>query len=124
MRVLLVDDEEELVSALAERLNLRGVEAEWTTNGKAALQKAETERFDIAVLDIKMPKINGLELRDRLMKKYPHMKFIFLTGYGSEIDYLSVTEEDGDLIYLMKPIEIDILIDKIKQLNSTIRGSE
>ena len=60
MRVLLVDDEEELVSALAERLLLRDIEVEWFTTGSAALERVESGCFDLAVLDMKMPKISGL----------------------------------------------------------------
>jgi len=68
MKVLLVDDEEELVSTLADRMCIRGIEAEWVTSGEDALKKVETESYDLAVLDIKMPRIDGIELEKNLRK--------------------------------------------------------
>jgi DNA-binding response OmpR family regulator len=115
MRILLVDDEEELVSTLAERLSLRGIQADWVTTGEAALKQVETDYYDLAVLDIKIPKISGLNLKKLLGKKCPDMKFIFLTGHGSEEDYLRGVAEAGEAFYLVKPVEIDLLIQKIKE---------
>ena len=78
MRVLLVDDEEELVSALAERLLMRDIDAEWFTTGTDALQRVEAGCFDLAVLDMKMPKISGLALREKLHAKCPDHEIYFL----------------------------------------------
>jgi DNA-binding response OmpR family regulator len=113
MRVLLVDDEIELVSTLAERLSLRGIDAQWSTTGADALVKAEHQFFDVAVLDLKMPKIGGLALKEKLLKKYPEMKFIFFTGYGSEEDFKTISKQVGEEYYLVKPLDIEILIEKI-----------
>ena len=116
MKVLLVDDEEQLVSALAERLALRGIEAKWASNCLDAQGAAELENFDIAVLDVKMPKMSGFELKERLHKKFPHMKFIFVTGHGSEADYETGAVEGGQDYYLVKPVKIELLIEKMKQI--------
>ena len=56
IRVLLVDDEEELVSTLAERLSMRGLEADWASSGEKALEMAGKKTYDIAVLDVKIPR--------------------------------------------------------------------
>ncbi len=69
MRVLLVDDEEQLVSTLAERLAFRGIHANWVTSSTAALELIETDSFDLAILDVKMPKISGLGWTRRPMVK-------------------------------------------------------
>ena len=122
MRVLLVDDEEELVSALCERLVLRNIEAEWFTTGSAALQRAESGCFDLALLDMKMPKIGGLELREKLRAKCPDMKFIFLTGYGSEKDFKSATARESEAVYLVKPVDIELLLEKMQTLLNNSRG--
>ena len=87
MKVLLVDDEHELVSTLAERLSLRGIEADWAVSGEEALGLAEKNSYDVAVLDVKIPRISGLELKRRLNVTRPDMKFIFMTGHGSEDDF-------------------------------------
>jgi DNA-binding response OmpR family regulator len=113
MKVLLVDDEIELVSTLAERLSFRGIDAQWASSGADALAKAEQQFFDIAILDLKMPKIGGLALKEKLWKKYPKMKFIFCTGYGSEEDFGVISKQLGEEFYLVKPLDIEILIEKI-----------
>ena len=116
MRVLIVDDEADLASALAERLDMRGIEADWVTAGQDALERASAQYYDLAVLDLKMPKISGLELRARLQHLYPHMKFIFLTGYGSEKDFKTISCQEGEACYLVKPIDIQDLIKLMNQL--------
>jgi DNA-binding response OmpR family regulator len=116
MRVLLVDDELELVSTLAERLNLRGIEADWVTSGEAALKQVEAKSYDVALLDIKIPKISGFSLKKELEEKYPKMKFIFITGHGSEEDFQKGTAEAGEDYYLVKPIDIQVLIEKMNTL--------
>ncbi|MGL1861352.1 MAG: response regulator [Pseudodesulfovibrio sp.] len=113
MKILLVDDEIELVSAMAERLSLRGIDADWTDTGEKALAMAEECEYALAVLDMKMPKISGLELRRLLSEKYPTMKFIFLSGHGSEADYKAGSAEATS--YLIKPIRIEELVEKIQE---------
>jgi DNA-binding response OmpR family regulator len=105
MKVLLVDDEEDLVETLAERLSFRGVEAKWSTDGRSAVALTKQEPFDVVVLDVKMPHINGIELKKRLERIRPEMKFVFITGHGSEEDF-RIGSAEGDR-YLAKPIDID-----------------
>ncbi|MBW2065405.1 MAG: response regulator [Deltaproteobacteria bacterium] len=116
MQVLLVDDEKELVSTLAERLSLRGIGADWAVSGEEALRMAERGTYDVAVIDVKMPKISGIELEKMLKKKFPKMKFIFMTGHGSENDYRMGSAEAGAKYYLVKPVDIQVLIQKMKQV--------
>jgi FixJ family two-component response regulator len=113
IRVLLVDDESELVSTLAERLELRGFETRWFISAEEALQCEDICSFAVAVLDVKLPKINGLELKKRLQRKCPSMKFIFLTGHGSGVDFAAGAAEAGAMFYLVKPVQIEALVDKI-----------
>lgn len=116
MRVLLVDDETEFVSTLAERLDLRGIEAEWATTGADALRLAESKPFDLAVLDVKMPETGGLKLKEKLQEKWPKMRFIFLTGYGSESDFHAIACQAGEEFCLVKPVDIEILIERMDHL--------
>ncbi|MFZ3048538.1 MAG: response regulator [Desulfatirhabdiaceae bacterium] len=117
MRVLLVDDEEELVSTLAERLAMRGIDASWVTSSRSAIETVDREDFDIAVLDVKLPKMNGLELKRQLGIRKPDLKFIFLTGHGSEEDYQAGAAETGNPYYLVKPVQIEILIEKLNEIH-------
>ena len=113
MKILLIDDEEELISTLAERLSFRGIDADWVTNGEEALKKVETRCYDLAVVDVRMPNMSGLALKKILAEKCPRLKFIFMTGHGSEDDYKVGTAEAGAAYYLLKPLNIELLIEKI-----------
>jgi len=116
MKVLLVDDEHELVSTLAERLSLRGIEADWAISGEEAIRLAEKKSYDVAVLDVKIPRISGLELKRKLHSKRPDLKFIFMTGHGSEEDFRTCSAETADGCYLVKPANIEDLIQKMSEL--------
>ena len=109
LRVLIVDDEEELVSALEERLKLRGFTAYGVTDGSSALAFLEEKACDVVLLDVKMPGLGGLEVIRRIKAKDPHMEVILLTGHGS----VKSVEEGmalGAFDYLMKPVKIDNLV--------------
>ena len=121
MKVLLIDDEEELISTLAERLSFRGIDADWVTNGEEALKKVEARCYDLAVVDVRMPKMSGLALKKIMAEECPGLKFIFMTGHGSEDDYKKGTAEAGASYYLVKPVNIDLLIGKI---NEALREKE
>ena len=114
MRILLVDDELELVTTLAERLVMRGIEAEWALNGEQALEKIQTTQYEAAVLDLKMPGMNGLELIRRMSDIRPDMKYIVLTGHGSEQDD-QTCRDAGACFYLTKPLRIETLIERLKE---------
>jgi DNA-binding response OmpR family regulator len=118
MNLLLVDDEKKFASMLARRLELRGMQVTVCFSGEEALAIEEKVPFEIALLDVKMPGIGGIELKRRLRERYPHMKFIFLTGHGSDADYqLGAKEGDG---YLPKPLKIDDLIAALKRLDEEV----
>ena len=118
MKVLLVDDEVEFVSTLAERLTLRGFDVDWVATIADAIKKTDHKSFDVAVLDLRMPKGSGLTLKNILHKKHPDMKFIFSTGYGSEEDFKIIANQIGEEYYLVKPLDIDVLIEKIGSILS------
>ncbi|MFH0945765.1 MAG: response regulator [Planctomycetota bacterium] len=116
MRVLLVDDEEELVSTIAERLSYRGIDADWVTTAEEALERADLEDYDVAVLDVKMPRIGGLELKRLLEQKRPSMRFIFVTGHGSLDDFRAGVAEAGSVFYLAKPVGLEELVHKLREV--------
>ncbi|MBF0529792.1 MAG: response regulator [Deltaproteobacteria bacterium] len=115
MKILLIDDEEEFVSTLAERLIIRGLEADWVNSGLDALAKAEETDYDLMVVDIKMPGMSGPEFIRRISEKKPAVKFIVLSGHG---DVKSLSDNDPVAIChrLVKPIDIDVLLDIIQQM--------
>ena len=115
MKVLLIDDEGELISTLAERLSLRGIDADWVTNGEEALKKVEAQCYDLAVVDVRLQKMSGRALKKIMADKCPRLKFIFMTGHGSEDDYKEGTAQAGVAYYLLKPLNIELLIEKINE---------
>jgi DNA-binding response OmpR family regulator len=115
MNLLLVDDEKKFASMLARRLELRGLQVTVCFSGEDALAAVEDiGRLDVAILDVKMPGIGGIELKRKLRERDPRIKFIFLTGHGSDEDY-QVGAREADA-YLPKPLKIDDLIALLKRL--------
>jgi two-component system, OmpR family, response regulator len=113
VRILLVDDEEELISTLAERLAMRGIEADCVFSGDEAMGRAREKDYDVIVLDMKMAGLDGVATMGEIRKFRPAARFIVITGHGDEEDYLK-GKEAGALFYLMKPIDIEDLIANIR----------
>ncbi len=108
-RVLLVDDEVEFITALAERLQLRGIGAMIATSGEEALEKVAADPPQVVVLDVLMPGMGGMEVLKRLKKDYPRIPVILLTGRGTWESAQGVRAGAYDC--LMKPIKIEELIN-------------
>lgn len=114
VRVLLVDDEEGYVTVLAKRLSKRGFVVAAALSGAEAIQEARRQDFDVAVLDLKMEDMDGIEVLKVFKKMVPHMAVIMLTGHGSE----KAAREGiqfGAFDYLTKPCELEALVAKISE---------
>lgn len=119
LRVLLVDDEPELVQTMAERLFLRGIDADVVTRGEDALQKIGAQAYDAVIVDVKMPGMGGIELLNAITQKYDDQKVILLTGHANTND----AEEGislGAYDYLVKPVDINTLCKIIHEAVGTI----
>jgi DNA-binding response OmpR family regulator len=114
LKILLVDDEEEFVTTLAERLELRGLQARAALNGEAALQMIEADTPEIVILDVMMPGIGGFEVLRRIKAQHPQLPVILLTGRGSEKEGVKGMHL-GAFDYLMKPLNIEELIKKMQE---------
>jgi len=112
LNILLIDDEEDFVKTLAERLQLRGIEVWIATDGATGLRLFQSHPFDVVILDILMPGLGGLEVLEQMKILNRQIPIILLTGLGD-------TQEGprglqlGASDYLMKPVDIDDLIKKI-----------
>ena len=113
LKVLLVDDEEELVSTLVERLEFRQINSEYVLSGAAAIQRMRDAKFDVVVLDLKLPGISGIETMRVIKKEHPEVPVILITGHGSPLSSDDVPK--GAFDYLPKPIDLDTLVQKIKE---------
>lgn len=114
LKVLLVDDEEEFVKALAERLEMRDLRSDTVYDGEEALSFVEDQEPDVMVLDLKMPGIDGMEVLRRVKKAYPKIEVIILTGHGTE-KHEEEARRLGAFDYLEKPVNLDVLVKKMKQ---------
>jgi len=114
IKVLLVDDEEDFVESLSERIKMRDIDSGIALNGEEALRLVDEEVPDVMVLDLKMPGIDGMEVLRRVKKAYPKVQVIMLTGHGSEKDEKEARRL-GAFEYLEKPTSIETLIKHIKR---------
>ncbi len=113
-RILLIDDEQDFMDALSERMRNRGMQVTTTTSPVKALEKAEEENFDAIILDLMMPEMNGLETLTRLREINPDLQIILLTGHAT-IEKGIEAMKLGAIDFLEKPIDIQALNAKIEE---------
>ena len=113
IKLLLVDDEEDYVKAMAERMEMRDVGSRVAFSGEEALRLLEDEAPDVMVLDLRMPGIDGMQVLERVKQEHPHVQVIILTGHGSEKE-----EEEarrlGAFEYLQKPTDTSDLLKTVR----------
>jgi DNA-binding response OmpR family regulator len=114
IRVLLVDDEEAYLNVLANRLAKRNIQATKALSGSEAIRSLRGKDFEVAVLDLKMEDMDGIEVLKILKKMVPEMAVIMLTGHGSE-QAARDGMEFGAFDYLTKPCELEELVAKIRE---------
>jgi DNA-binding response OmpR family regulator len=113
IRLLLVDDEVGYLEVLSKRLTRRGFEVTTASSGAEAIRAARRWDFDVAVVDLKMEDMDGIEVLKVLKRMVPAMHVIILTGHGSERAAREGIAE-GAFDYLIKPIGLDPLIARIR----------
>jgi len=113
IRVLLIDDEEILVKYLSKRLEREGFAVKAVFSGEQGLEAAAHEDFDVVVVDLKMPGMDGIEMQQELKKIKPLVQVIVLTGHGA-IDTALESGKQGAFSYLIKPTEYSELVKTIK----------
>ena len=114
LNLLLVDDEEGFVNVIANRMSKRGIDTTKALNGTDAIQALRKQDFDVAVLDLKMEDMDGIEVLKVFKKMVPEMPVIMLTGHGSERAAREGIEQ-GAFDYLSKPCELHELVLKIRE---------
>ena len=114
-KILIVDDEKPIRDSLKMVLDEEGFSTEVAADGEEALQKIQEINFDIVVTDIKMPKLDGMQLLESASKISPETFFIIMTAYASVKTAIDALRQ-GAFDYLIKPVEFDDLIIRIKRL--------
>ncbi|MFH7325158.1 diguanylate cyclase [Desulfurivibrio sp. C05AmB] len=114
LKILVVDDDLNLRKTLADILQIKGYEAVMTANGAEAVAAAEREEFSLALIDLMLPDMDGLEVMARIKAMAPLTEAIILTGYAS-IDTAIEATGQGAFSYLLKPYQVGDLLLKIKR---------
>jgi len=109
INLMIVDDEEEFLNAIRRSLEVRDFNVITANRGEKAIELAKKNPVDIAIVDLKMPGIDGLETLETLKKGHPWMEIIILTGHGT-IDSAVGATRSGAYSYLQKPCELDVLM--------------
>ncbi len=113
-KVLLVDDEDDFLKTLTQRLEVRGLKVTGATRGEEAIDLADKQEFDAIVIDLAMPGMDGLETLKHIKENHPEAEIIMLSGQGSikkSTEAMKLGAED----FLEKPVDIQELLQKISE---------
>ena len=114
INILLVDDEADFVETLTKRFRIRKIQVASASNGPDALKLLEGQEFDVAILDVRMPGMDGMELLRAIRARHPLTEVIMLTGHATVENAIEGMKR-GAFDYLMKPCNLEDLIRKIEQ---------
>ncbi len=111
-RILIVDDEKEFVDSLAERLGMRDYDVTTSFSGEEAIEKVKGYNFDVVILDVAMPGMDGVATLREIKKLKPLTEVLMLTG-NATVETAVEGMKLGALDYVLKPCEIEELVSKI-----------
>ena len=112
--ILLVDDEEQFLKVLSQRLEGRGMKVDTSATGEDALDKVKDKTFDAIVLDLAMPGMSGMEALKRIRSENPDVQIIMLTGHGSVEKGVEAIKA-GAVDFLEKPADLNKIMEKIME---------
>lgn len=112
--ILVVDDNEDLLETFAMILKRRGFKVETAGNGASAVDKFKEQDFDVTLMDIVMPEMNGVEAFRKIKEMQPEASIILMTAYSDE-DLIKTAKDEGVHRIINKPIRIDKLIELINE---------
>lgn len=114
INLLIVDDEEQFLESIKKRLEIRDFHVIAVNRGEKAIEAARENPIDIALVDLKMPGMDGDETLAALKKEHEWMEVVILTGHGS-IDSAMQCAKNGAYSYLQKPCEIDTIVEVLTE---------
>jgi DNA-binding response OmpR family regulator len=115
VRILLIDDDKTIRESLAFVLEQEGYVVDFAENGEEAIAKTQTNTYHLAIVDWRLPDVEGTKLLSQMRVTIPRMMKIMLTGYPSMDNAISAVNEGADA-FLVKPVELDDLLEKIRDL--------
>jgi DNA-binding NtrC family response regulator len=111
-KILLIDDEQDFLNIMAERMEARNMKVSTAISAKEGLEKAADGNYDAVILDLRMPEMNGMEVLKILKEKNPDLEVILLTGHATIKDSVEAMRL-GALDLLEKPADINALTERI-----------
>ena len=114
LKVLLVDDEQDFIETLSERLELRNLYTRLALGGEEALEAVRDDEPDLILLDLKMPGMDGMEVLRQVKKAFSNVKVVMLTGNGSP-KAEKRARRLGAYAYLGKPVELECLSEILRE---------
>ncbi|MBS7651065.1 MAG: response regulator [Candidatus Bathyarchaeia archaeon] len=112
-RILVVEDDQTILKSIREILELEGYIVDTAERGEEAVKKSETNLYNLALIDIRLPDMDGTKLLSMLKETTPKMSKIILTGYPSMESAIEAVNKGADG-YLVKPIDMETLLSKVK----------
>ncbi|APQ16471.1 response regulator transcription factor [Maribacter hydrothermalis] len=122
-KLLLVEDSQDLGYLLTEYLRIKNFEVKWLKRAQEALKHLQNIAYDMAILDVTMPEMDGFELAKQIKTQFPELPFIFLTARSLKVDVLKGFHL-GAVDYLKKPIDEEELVIRIENLLARIAGTK
>ena len=119
-KVLLVDDEADVTRILAKRLGRRGYECQTAANGQEAVDAMEQFVFEVIIMDVKMPVMDGMSALQQIHRLWPCTQVILLSGHA-DMQLAVQAMSEGAFGYLMKPVDLDELLFKIEDAATQCR---
>jgi len=113
-KVIIIEDDEGILESLKEILGSEGYEVDTAIDGEEGIKKCRAKSFDLALLDIKLPRIDGIKVLEILHKEFPDMIKIMITGYPSLENAVASLKKGADA-YLMKPTNPSSLLEVINE---------
>ena len=113
-RILIVDDDETIRITMKAILEDEGYTVDLAASGKEAVQKTNETDYNVALLDIRLPDIEGVELLKLMKETVPRTRKIMVTGYPSIQNAISAVNKNADA-YLLKPVDVEKLLDTVKE---------
>ena len=114
INLLIVDDEERFLASIKKRLEVRDFNVVAVTRGEQAIEAARTHPIDVALVDLKMPGMDGEQTLEALKREHEWMEVVILTGHGSTESAVECTKK-GAYFYLQKPCELERLLSVLTE---------
>jgi CheY-like chemotaxis protein len=116
IRIMIVDDDQDLAESLAELLGIHGYTVDIACNGQEAVERVRKDDFDLTFMDVRMPVMNGVDSFFEIRKMKPSAKVVMMTGFKEPM--VSKALENGALGLLNKPFQLDDMLEKLQMVEA------